>query len=439
MKNLLALCLLACAALPAQQTPAPTQLPGHPFFVKKTWIIGGLGNWDYLSMDPKTNQLFIAHGTLVQVVDVTTGAVAGQITGLREAHAIALDDTGEFGYVSDGLADEVKVFDRRSLQVVASIPTGPNPRALVFEPQNKLVFAICTNPLTQPTPQQPAENQSARPASAAPGPSTRNRSTPPLPDREIKTSITVIDVQTRQPLAQILMPGKLGFAQTDGNGQVFVNIVDRNQIARLNAQAIGALIRNRPDSAAPSQPDPAKTTSSQSGTAAETHAPTLLDWSHESRPAQSAQDALRLFTLGADCSEPRSLAVDHSHQRLFAACNNLKLSVLNALTGELVASLPTGPGTDAVGFDPDRGLIYSANGGANGSLTIIRQDVTDSYAVVQNLPTRQRARTMAVNPSTGEVYLVTDLLGVNLAQPGGIGSLHTVPANGSFQVLVVGN
>jgi DNA-binding beta-propeller fold protein YncE len=190
---------------------------------------------------------------------------------------------------------------------------------------------------------------------------------------------------------------------------VYVNIVNRDLIARLDAQAIASLLRG------------------------ETRETPSLDWS------QGAHAQMHLFTLGAGCLEPSSLAVDHSHQRLFAACNNLKMNVLNALTGELVASLPTGPGTDAIGFDPDQGLRYSANGGANGSLTIIRQDVTDSYAVIQNLPTRQRARTLAVNPSTGEVYLVTDLLGVNLAQPGGIGSLHTVPANGSFQVLVVGN
>jgi hypothetical protein len=117
----------------------------------------------------------------------------------------------------------------------------------------------------------------------------------------------------------------------------------------------------------------------------------------------------------------------------------MKLVVLNAGTGEVVTSLPTGPGTDAIGFDANHGLIYSANGGANGSLTIIRQDVADSYAVVQVLPTRQRARTMAVNPVSGEVYLVTDLLGVNLAQPGGIGTLKSGPASGSFQVLVIGN
>jgi hypothetical protein len=70
---------------------------------------------------------------------------------------------------------------------------------------------------------------------------------------------------------------------------------------------------------------------------------------------------------------------------------------------------------------------------------MIRQDVTDSYAVIQDLPTRQRARTLAVNAVTGEVYLVTDLQGVDLAQPGGIGTLKTVPVSGSFEVLVVGH
>jgi DNA-binding beta-propeller fold protein YncE len=148
---------------------------------------------------------------------------------------------------------------------------------------------------------------------------------------------------------------------------------------------------------------------------------------------------MSIFNLGSGCLEPQGLAIDSSHQRLFAACNNMKMVVLNAATGELVASLPTGPGTDAIGYDQGRGLIYTANGGADGSLTVIHQDVTDTYAVIQILPTRRRARTLAVNPVTGEVYLVTDLLGVNLAQPGTIGTLQTAPVKGSFQVLVIGN
>jgi DNA-binding beta-propeller fold protein YncE len=411
MKRLFALCLLASAALTAQQVPGATDLPSRPFFIKKTWFIGGADNWDYLTMDAAAQRLFIAHGTQVQVVDVATGAVAGTVGGLRGAHAIALDDSGQFGYISDGPADQVKVFDRRSFQVVAAIPTGPNPRALVFEPQSRLLFAICTNPLpSAPASANPAGNQANRPANSTAAPV---RNPQPVSSTEIKGSITVIDAQTRQPLAQILMPGRLGFAQADGHGQVFINIVNRNQIARLDAQSLATMLRSRPSP--------------------------ILDWSHESRPPQSSESSLRLFALGSDCPEPSALATDGPHARIFVACNNMKMAVLNADTGEALSSLPTGPGTDAVGFDSGHGLIYSANGGANGSLTVIRQDVADSYAVVQVLPTRQRARTLAVNSTTGEVYLVTDLVGVNLAQPGGIGTLQTNPVNGSFQVLVIGN
>jgi DNA-binding beta-propeller fold protein YncE len=410
MNKLRAIRLLACAALltslHAQQVPGATALPDHPYSIKKTWIIGGVGNWDYLTMDPVALQLFIAHGPVVQVVDVETGAVIGQVAGLRQAHDIALDDTGEFGYVSDGPAGQVKVFDRRSLQVVASIPTGPSPRALVFDPQNRLLFAICTT--------------------AAAGAFPQNKNQQPNRDSEIKTSVTVIDTQTRQPLGQILMPGQLGFAQTDGNGQVFIIIVNRNQIVHLDAGAIATLLRNP---TAPSSSVPPR----QPAT------PQILDWSRESRMPSSAQNRVNIFTLGPDCPQSSGLAVDHDHQRLFAACNNMKMVVLNASSGQFVASLPTGPGTDAIAYDPNHSLIYTANGGAQGSLTVIRQDVTDTYAVIQDLPTRQRARTLAVNPATGEVYLVTDLLGVNLARPGGIGSLQPAPVNGSFQVLVIGN
>ena len=46
---------------------------------------------------------------------------------------------------------------------------------------------------------------------------------------------------------------------------------------------------------------------------------------------------------------------------------------------------------------------------------------------------------LAANPSTGEVYLVTDYHGVDLTQPDGIGTLHSAPVTGSFQVLDIGH
>ncbi|MGD0730907.1 MAG: YncE family protein [Terracidiphilus sp.] len=409
MKNLLAFCLSACAALSAQQTPAPTELASSPFVIKNTWIIGGSGNWDYLTLDPQARQLFIAHGAAVQVIDIGTGTVAGQVTGFRDAHSIALDDTGEFGYVSDGPASQVKVFDRRSFKVVATIPTGPSPRAVVFEPQTRLVFAVSAAPLLQ------------RPGAS---PSAANQS--------VKSSITVIDAQTHAVIGKILLPGKLGFAATGGAGQIYISLVDRNEIAWIDATAIDARLHG-----GPSKAETARAEAGQPVPARLPGAEVTLDWSAIPHSTQSSGDRVRFFALGPECRDLRSLAVDSSHMRLFAACNNQAMDVLNGATGELVASLPTGAGVDAIAYDPDRGLIYTANGAAMGSLTVIRQDVTDTYAVIQNLPTRQRARTLAVDPVSGDVYLVTDLLGMPLDKLGGVGSLQTPPVSGSFQVLVI--
>jgi DNA-binding beta-propeller fold protein YncE len=440
----LAFCLLACAALPAQQIPAATELPGRPFYIEQTWVIGGEGNWDYLTLDPAARRLYIAHGHAVQVVDIDSGAVSGVIGGLGDAHAIALDDRGEYGYISDGVASMVRVFDRRTLRVVASIPTGPLPRALVFEPQSGLLFAVCATPVNPgPANPQPSARPQPRPGNAPARPPARTPAKPAA-EEEFRSSITVIDAEKQEALADILMPGRLGFAATDGNGQVFINIVNRNQIARLDAASIGAMARGRSSSpsigqaaAEPSNPTP-KASTPQAAAADPSETP-AADWSNQTRLPPSAAGRLAFLALGPDCREPHGLALDGVHQRLFAACANMKLVVLNAVNGDQLAALPIGPGVEAVGYDPGRNLIFTANGGSDGSLTVIRQHVTDTYSEIQNLPTRQRARTLAVDPVTGAVYLITDVMGVKTTPPGGIGSLQPEPVKGSFQVLAIGN
>jgi DNA-binding beta-propeller fold protein YncE len=401
----------------AAQTPQATELDGKPFFIKKSWTIGGEGNWDYLTFDPVALQLYIAHGPTVQVIDVSAGTVAGEVKGLHDAHEIALDSNGQFGYVSDGPSNEVKVFDRRSFEIVASVPTGKNPRAMVFEPASRLVFVIC--PDTAPESRTPRRTSSGQRVS----------------DSSIQSTVTVIDGDTQKQLANILLPGRLGFAQTDGKGMVYVNVTDRNQIASFNAQEIEARLRKP---AAKDASDGTKSDGVKSGASGAGNPTLTVDWSDSTRETQPIPRALHVFRL-QECQSPKSLSVDSTNQRIFAACDNMKMQVLNATNGDVLASLPIGAGTDAIGYDPSRGLIYASNGGGVGSLTIIRQHLSDSYAVIQELPTRARARTLAVNPVTGEVYLVTNVAGFDLTHKGGVGDLKPAALAGSFQVLVVGN
>jgi len=429
------LCLLICLPLAAQQAPVPTasELPSDPFFVKKSWFIGGIGSWDFLTMDFQARRLYIAHGPTVQVVDVDSGSLAGEITGFREAHAIALDNAGQFGYVSDGLADDVKVFDRRSLEIEAAIPIACSPRSIAFEPQRQLVFAVCgANGEGPATPQTPAHSR------VAGGDASQPNQKPGQTDFTGTSHVVAIDTESRSVVADMIMPGDFRFAEPDGDGHVYISVGPASytvvrkgwishysvpqRIAILDGPAIAAEAQRQLSQKA--QPD------SQSGHAV------FMDWtSNPSIPA-----SLGRFLPVPNCSNPQSLAIDSKHERLFATCDNQRFVVLNANTGDFVSMLTTGPGDDMVAYDQYRGLLFVANGGGYGSLTIVRQDAnTDSYAVIQNLPTQERTRSIAVDPSTGLVYLVTDFRGVNLTEPGGIGTLHSNPVAGSFHVLVVGH
>jgi DNA-binding beta-propeller fold protein YncE len=455
MRVFISLALVVCGAASAQLTPVPpppTGTPSHPFFITKTWIVGGVGDWDYLTMDPTARQLFIAHGPTVQVVDVETGAVAGIVKGMRETHSVVLDAQGAYGYISDGPADMVRVFDRRSFQIVANIPTGPSPRSMALDPTSGLLFVVgsqTTPASSQPT-KSPQSAGSLRRTTSAGGVSSRT-----LPQGGPISTVTVIDVERRITLAQIALSGSLGFVQGDGNGRIYITVSDRNQILKLDAQAIGSAVHRIIDT----QPSAATTrqathqtlatahpaanvlpTDTQTGVVQATENGLLLDWTPGTKSAPPADALPHVLSLDSDCQRPRALALDTAHERLFATCTNMRMVALDADTGHTVAALPIGLGADAIGYDANRGLIFTANGGSSGSLTVIRQDVTDTYAVVQILPTRQNARTLAINPSNGEVYLASVIYGAVLNNPPINGApLKMKAVDSSFQVLVVGN
>jgi YVTN family beta-propeller protein len=190
--------LLLLSASLASALLAPLTAPAQtPYRVLTQWKIGGEGGWDYLTSDPKAHRLYVTHGARVDVLDSDTGKVVGAISGLKGTHGVALDDAGKYGYVSDGGANAVVVFERTSLASVASIPAGTNPDGIVFEPVTKTVWAF------------------------------NGRS----------NNVTVIDAEQRKVVATIALDGKPEFPVADGKGVVFDNIESKNEIVRFNATA----------------------------------------------------------------------------------------------------------------------------------------------------------------------------------------------------------
>jgi DNA-binding beta-propeller fold protein YncE len=193
LKNLLyCLPLVACAVLPVARAQA------GPYAVIDKWTIGGEGGWDYLLADPTANLLYVTHGPRVEVIDTKTGKAVGAITDLKGTHGVALDATGKYGFISDGGANEVVVFDRKSFAKVQSLPAGMNPDGIAYEPVTKTVWAF------------------------------NGRS----------MDATVIDAVGMKVLGTVKLSGKPEFPQADGKGTVFVNIETKNSIARLDAKTM---------------------------------------------------------------------------------------------------------------------------------------------------------------------------------------------------------
>ena len=346
-------------------------------------------------------------------------------------------------------------FDRRSFQTVGQIQLPASPRALVYDAGTRLLLAVSAGPPGSPAPNadpkllrkwaadQRIKSQSATGAAAGarahPRAQEREPCDPLTGSPYWESLLTLIDPEARTIVAEMNSCGYADSAATDANGSFYVAIVNYDEVLRIDATTIASLAKTGSRRAKVNDLRPMN--ASFAGDLLH------LDWrsatQNAMRGAPHAGGQSRGFegmSLGNVCHWPRALAIDARDNRIFAACGNLKLSVVNTGTGENLANLPIGPSPDAVGFDADRGLIFTANGGAEGSLTIIRRDGVDSYNVVQNLPTRQQARTLAVNSSTGQVYLVTVLQVAQVRPPkGGIGTLDLTPEDASFQILVVGN
>ena len=108
------------------------------------------------------------------------------------------------------------------------------------------------------------------------------------------------------------------------------------------------------------------------------------------------------------CEGPSGLAIDKKNHRLFSTCDNL-MAIMDSQSGKVVASLPTGKGTDAAGFDPRTKNAFASNG--EGTLTVIHEDSPDKFTVVENAKTMPRARTMTIDPTTHRVFVITAQFG----------------------------
>ena len=119
----------------------------------------------------------------------------------------------------------------------------------------------------------------------------------------------------------------------------------------------------------------------------------------------------------APCASPSSISMDRSNRRVFIGCRSKVMAVMNADTGQVITTLPIGDHVDATAFDPDSKLIFNSNG--EGTITVIHEDGPDKYSVAETVKTLPKAKTMALDLKTHQLFL-------------------SAAEAGQFEVLVVG-
>lgn len=169
---------------------------------------------------------------------------------------------------------------------------------------------------------------------------------------------TVLDAATGKVAGTIALGGKPEFATTDLLGRVFVNLEDKSEVVAIDSRELAVKAR----------------------------------W-----PLKP-------------CAEPSGMAIDRKGRRLLVGCGNQMAAAVDADSGKVVATVPIGKGVDANAFDPETGLGFSSNGG-DGTLTVIREDAPDRFRVLENVPTRRGARTMALDEKTHTIFLATAQFG----------------------------
>ena len=113
------------------------------------------------------------------------------------------------------------------------------------------------------------------------------------------------------------------------------------------------------------------------------------------------------WTLG-DCVQPVAVEFDHAVNRVLIGCRGDKpvFIAVDASSGRVVATLPIGRGVDGMAHDEASHLFVTANG-VDATLSVIRQDGPDAYALVETIGTRPMARVIAMQPDGKRLFTVT--------------------------------
>jgi YVTN family beta-propeller protein len=159
---------------------------------------GGGEYFDYITVDADARRVYLSHGTEVKVVDADSGAVVGTMGGFKRCHGVLLVKELGKGFITDGDAASVHVFDIASLKVTGQIKSEPDADSIFYDPASKRVFTF---------------NGASK-------------------------NSTVIDPAKGTVIATVPLGGDPEQAVVDGKGMIYDNISDTNEVIALDTRTL---------------------------------------------------------------------------------------------------------------------------------------------------------------------------------------------------------
>jgi DNA-binding beta-propeller fold protein YncE len=179
-----------------------TLLAANGYRLLKQYPLPGEGSWDYLTMDAASRRLYVSHSTQIHVLDADSGAELGSIPA-QGAHGIALAAEFGRGFVTNGSANNVTMFDLKTLKPIGVVATGKKPDAIAYDDATKRVFA----------------------------------------NNGDGDSSTVIDAADGKVLGTVELGGGPESSAADGKGMLFTNLEDKSEMVKIDARAMKVVAR----------------------------------------------------------------------------------------------------------------------------------------------------------------------------------------------------
>ncbi|MDE3136055.1 MAG: YncE family protein [Acidobacteriota bacterium] len=194
-----AIILLIPGAARLRAARRPAVQNGTGYHLVHTYKIGGNGFWDYMLVDPEHRHLFVSHSTHVVVLNVDTGKIVGDIPNTDGVHGIAIAPKLNRGFVSDGEANQVTIFNLASLKTIGTVKvTGKDPDCIIYDPATERVFTFN------------GDSQNS----------------------------TAIDAKTGKVLGTISLGGDPEYAVADGRGHVYNNLESTSEQVEIDSRTL---------------------------------------------------------------------------------------------------------------------------------------------------------------------------------------------------------